>query len=111
MDDAPGVQVVHALADLLANVQHGLRLELHPWLHHMDVPVQWRALAPLGDNGQLRLFDHAEEVQHVAMAGLLQHGDLIFECQQQLGARVADVQLLHRNSAWGRGDICVYVCE
>lgn len=93
VDDILGVQIVHALGHLPANVDQCVQLELR--LADMDVLIEATALAPLGDNGQGGLGDAAHEEQDVAVARLLQHGHLVLEGLQLGWARGLHVERLH----------------
>lgn len=77
MNNILGMQIVHALGHLSANVNQRIQFEFR--LVHMYMFVQTAALTPLCDNGEWWFADAAHEQQNIAVSGFLQHGHLVFE--------------------------------
>jgi hypothetical protein len=92
VNDAFGVQIVHALRHLSSDVDERVQLEL--CLVHVDVLVETAALAPLRHDCERGFADAAHEQQDVAVTRLLQHGDFVLERLQLRRCRRFHVQSL-----------------
>ena len=95
MDDALGVQVVHALRGLARNVDEFEHVK--PPLEHVQQLVERGAVAPLRDDGQLGSRAQAHEQQDVHMARAPQQRHLVLERLEQCRRRLLHVQLLDRD--------------
>lgn len=92
VDDALGVQVVHALRGLARDVDQLEHVE--PLLEHVQQLVERGAVAPLRDDGQLGLRAQAHEQQDVHVPRAPQQRHLVLERLEQRRRRLLHVELL-----------------